>query len=612
MKTTITLLSIFALFWSNSIFSQITLASTVNNNIQFQVNPGGFFQDELNCMYFGNGQYIIQLNNTILNDSIFIVSNNYTVQDTIIDTTPTSGFSYVFNSVGGPGGNDFYQLSHDKNKIICNGDTLDISYNFYMDFQPPICTFSQIGGNVFIDNNNDCLSNAGDQGISLYVTTVANYSVGTKTTSNYSNFSGAFNETQFKSNTFLSASASIPSIYNFAFGIPSCATPILNFSSLPATNLDFPRTCLGDIDLSVHNYNTQNIRPNIPFSYFPQVSNIGCTAFSGTLQVVLDPLLIYDSVLSVNPADSQIGNTLFWNYSNLTNVNLGAGYWNSFVGGIHLTPDNSVNIGDILTIQLSTDMPGIDVDLSNNSSITYLEVVNSYDPNIKEVFPKGNGPEGYIPDTTEKLTYVIHFQNTGNAPALNISVLDTLPGNIVPNSFRLLSNSHLMNPQWLTNNIVQFNFPNINLVDSTSDEVNSHGYVSFEVELQNNLNPGTEIKNTGYIYFDNNPAIVTNTAISTIEFPSTASLNNNSLNNLDVSVAPNPMKDYTLFKINNSENLNYKLEIIDLTGKIIFSQDNINQSEYLFENSGLNSGVYIYQLSNLSVNMMKTGKLVVQ
>ena len=125
---------------------------------------------------------------------------------------------------------------------------------------------------------------------------------------------------------------------------------------------------------------------------------------------------------------------------------------------MHLTPDNTVNIGDTLCFFVKSSLLTTDLNPSNNEYTFCLPVVNSYDPNMKEVTPKGEGVNGNIPQTTSTLDYTIHFQNTGNALAYNVFIIDTLDADIDPKSLRILGNSHSMVPEWLTANVVKFNF----------------------------------------------------------------------------------------------------------------------------------------------------------
>jgi uncharacterized repeat protein (TIGR01451 family) len=72
--------------------------------------------------------------------------------------------------------------------------------------------------------------------------------------------------------------------------------------------------------------------------------------------------------------------------------------------------------------------------------ISVTNVVNSYDPNMKEVYPVN-----VLPGYDDWFTYTIHFQNTGNAPAFNIRLRDTLDANLDINSFEVRGYSHPAN-----------------------------------------------------------------------------------------------------------------------------------------------------------------------
>jgi hypothetical protein len=61
-----------------------------------------------------------------------------------------------------------------------------------------------------------------------------------------------------------------------------------------------------------------------------------------------------------------------------------------------------------------------------------------------------------------------------------------------------------------------FLLPEVYLPDSTVSNELSQGYVSFYIQARSNLSHGTALYNTAEIYFDNNPAIVTNTTNHTI------------------------------------------------------------------------------------------------
>ncbi|MBK7966797.1 MAG: hypothetical protein IPK10_17105 [Bacteroidetes bacterium] len=181
---------------------------------------------------------------------------------------------------------------------------------------------------------------------------------------------------------------------------------------------------------------------------------------------------------------------------------------NDFRFIIHI--DTAAQLGQQVCFNVLVDPIAGDVNAYNNYYTHCFNIVNSYDPNDKQVNPSG------LTDTSlYDLTYTIRFQNTGNAPAQHIYVLDTLDQNIDESSFQLLAYSHEPQMQ-IVGKRVRFNFPNINLPDSVNNEPMSHGYVQYRVRRNESLPIGTQIQNTAYIYFDFNPPIQTNTTTNEI------------------------------------------------------------------------------------------------
>ena len=82
--------------------------------------------------------------------------------------------------------------------------------------------------------------------------------------------------------------------------------------------------------------------------------------------------------------------------------------------------------------------------------------------------------------------------------------------------FTFLSSSHDLITQLLPGDILRFNYPQINLPDSTSDEPNSHGYVQYKIKRKPGLPLNAVISNRAYIYFDFNTPVVTNTVSATL------------------------------------------------------------------------------------------------
>jgi len=154
-----------------------------------------------------------------------------------------------------------------------------------------------------------------------------------------------------------------------------------------------------------------------------------------------------------------------------------------------------------------------------DESTSSFTLLCSYDPNDKQVTP--SHPQNYTRIDRDRLVYQIRFQNTGNASAINVVIVDTLSEFVIPSTFRLLNTSHnvpLTASSRDGGQVMFFEFRDINLPDSLSNPRESQGYLNFSVELKNNLPEGTEVDNTADIYFDSNPPITTNT-VQNILYP---------------------------------------------------------------------------------------------
>jgi uncharacterized repeat protein (TIGR01451 family) len=497
-------------------------------------------------------------------------------------------------------------------KVISGPDTIMNITNFYSLPVSNPCTYGPVSGRVYIDNNMDCAYNAGDQALSsisllcLQNWTSPSFSGGS-TLMGYSDGTGMYS-INVQETWMTDYHVWIPSNLQFIFPATACSGGIFSGTTVPQANADFSLQCSSNIDVQCYASSSGVVRPGVPFYLNPTVNNTGCDSASGQLRLVLDNRVVYNAGMSSVPAPSVNGDTLTWTYSNLSNLTAG-GYWNSFFANVHLTPITSVTSGDTLCFRIFTGVLPADVDPMNNDHSFCLPVVNSYDPNFKEVSPAGEGASGFIQASSDTvLTYTIHFQNTGTAPAINISVIDTLDSGLIPSSLQILGSSHMMSPEWISSNAVKFNFYNINLADSTSNEAASHGSVTFRIKRDPNLAFGTQIMNTGHIYFDFNPAIVTNTTLNTIQSP--AGIEESSSNST-VSVFPNPFTDNTTFVIapDNANGI-YNFVLTDVLGKSV-KTITTSEKQFSLSRNGLNNGMYFYAITS-SKGIVGKGKVIIK
>jgi uncharacterized repeat protein (TIGR01451 family) len=116
----------------------------------------------------------------------------------------------------------------------------------------------------------------------------------------------------------------------------------------------------------------------------------------------------------------------------------------------------------------------------------------------------------------ESLTYTLRFQNTGSDTAFNVRIVDTLAKSLDLSSFQPLASSHPYQVSLSDEGVLVFFFNNILLPDSTVNQVASNGFVSFQIDSNNDLEDFAVIQNKVGIYFDFNSPVITNTIQSTL------------------------------------------------------------------------------------------------
>jgi uncharacterized repeat protein (TIGR01451 family) len=237
-------------------------------------------------------------------------------------------------------------------------------------------------------------------------------------------------------------------------------------------------------------------------------------------------------------------------------------------------------------------------------------VIESFDPNGKETASHLIMNHGYVAmDTIQEsddLTYLIHFQNTGNDTAYNITLRDTLSALLDPSSVSMGASSHPYT--WvLQNNVLTIQFSNIKLPDSTTDVYASVGFVKYNMKQHTGNSIGDVIANHAAIYFDYSPAIITNDALSVIQ-KFVTSISDPSLISF-VSVNPNPFSNTTTITVQSSLD-HLQLSVYDLAGKKLFSHSLLN-NQVTFSRDGLAGGVYFYSVEKKD-QKLASGKLVVE
>lgn len=329
------------------------------------------------------------------------------------------------------------------------------------------------------------------------------------------------------------------------------------------------------------------------------VTNLGTTTQSGTVFYKFDPVLSYLSsapnFTSFNGLDS-----LTWDFQNLAPLQTEL-YSACFNLSSSFPPGGSLE-----TVAEVIPLPN-EADITNNRDSVTIVPVAAYDPNDKQVVPAGVGPLGII-NLGEWLTYTIRFQNTGNAPAVNIEIRDSLDVDFDITTIDMIGASHPYRMEMSGHGNVTWFFDNINLPDSATDFAGSQGFLKFKIRTPLNTQFGTDFNNSAAIYFDFNAPIVTNKTQNRVDIVKSVV---KGAAGMEMTVFPNPFSEYTEFRFDHYNHQVYAFELYDLQGRLLKAEQNQSRSSYRLERDGLEPGIYFYRFE-VKGQVVATGKLIVR
>ena len=322
--------------------------------------------------------------------------------------------------------------------------------------------------------------------------------------------------------------------------------------------------------------------------------NQECLPTSGILSVVLPSGLTYDNA-SWPLVDMISGDTLRWNFTDLDPVT----GW--FAPKIRVVAEPWLTVGDTVCLTSIVEPAFGDVDPANNTFTECYPVTNSYDPNDKSVYPRGEGAEGRIA-ADQQLTYTVQFQNTGNAEAFYVSIVDTLDADLDLASLRILGSSHAMEVDILEDHVLRFRFPEIHLPDSASDETGSHGYLIYSIDPVDGISGGSVIENTAYIYFDLNPPIVTNTVSNMIDIAMSTPLSVERPGDV-ILLQPNPAIDLVQVTVPETF-VGRHYSVFEPSGREVLS-GRVTGSTFSVQLGSLASGAYGLRINDRMARLVK-------
>jgi uncharacterized repeat protein (TIGR01451 family) len=403
-----------------------------------------------------------------------------------------------------------------------------------------------IEGNVFNDINGNGIKDNGEVAVQGKMVEVINESI--------------FSITQSNGNYYVCRDTGtyhikcIPGNY-FQYTTDSIVTVHVSDTSTIIDNIDFGIRMLDGINDASVDITGNAARPNFNVKYWLNYKNEGNVTKNGTVVLNKDPLTTF--VSSVPAPDAQNGNTITWNYSNLVSLEQRQIQLFLYMPGVS-------QLGQTLTETAIINPIGGDIAPTNNYDTLGQVVTGSYDPNDKAV-DKGTTEYGLVL-FGEELTYTIRFQNTGTDTAFTVQIRDTIDSDMDVASLRIVSASHNVRLDVKGNNIVTFIFDNILLPDSGANEDASCGYIKFAIKPKSGLAENTEVVNNAYIYFDFNPAIVTNDVLNTyVSVIHTAIQESSASDDKNIVVYPNPATN----SLTIATSYKSTIQILNIQGQLI-------------------------------------------
>lgn len=442
-----------------------------------------------------------------------------------------------------------------------------VDYNHV--FKSGLDSLASINGRVFVDTDSNCVYNTMETFLPHVICSIAGSSV---SSDSRGVFSVALPAGSYSLDTLFS-----PVVIAKNMEV-NCALPT-NITLLAGQSVRHDIGMSNNIPVdgvvSLTPYRGFSARHGFKESYRLDFSNAGNTLVSqATVQVELPTSITY---VSGTPAPSVInGNILTYNFFNVAADSLRS-------ANIEIEVNTNTNsIGDTLNFlaSISSGLNG-DADLSDNADTVQQVITAAVDPNDKQA-----SAETILPGT-KRIDYHIRFQNTGNDTAVKVTVVDTLDMTLPLTSIRIKSASHPYQLR-VEGNVLIWEFENIMLPDSATDESGSQGFVRFSAGINQTLKVGDTIYNDAEIYFDYQPPVHTN-------FAKTALIKRIGLKELknqkaQVKIYPNPATAF--FNIQNLTNQSVDLKLFNINGKYIESIFLNKEEHFKYNVNKLPEGIY--------------------
>jgi uncharacterized repeat protein (TIGR01451 family) len=356
------------------------------------------------------------------------------------------------------------------------------------------------------------------------------------------------------------------------------------------TGLDFalqPTPGIYDASVALWGWNPwigNNTTLNISYA------NIGTETTDATVNLVLDPLL---SFVEASVTETSVnGQVVSWDLGALpagANGTITVTIFTAITAEPNEPVSNSVSIATVQT----------DINATNDSDVLNGIATTAYDPNDKRVDLETITPDEVLEQ--KPLEYIIRFQNTGNAPAVNVVIKDSLDGDWDLSTFEMVGATH---PYTVTvnNEVAIWTFANIFLPDSFVDPLGSIGSFHYRMAPKSTLVLGDQLTNRADIYFDYNDPVLTNTTVTTVALPT--GIDAVTVNN-GLRMHPSPSNGHVNITWTRADVANAQLIVLDALGRVaatVSLNQLVAQSTRTIDLSTLAPGTYTAWLQGTGVD----------
>ncbi|NOQ71959.1 MAG: T9SS type A sorting domain-containing protein [Crocinitomix sp.] len=480
-------------------------------------------------------------------------------------------------------------LDQDGDKDIVSISAVDWQFAWFENMH---FTEHSTKGTIFIDFNENGIQDVEDEGVNFAVAGASPESYFAFTSAS-GNYTIAYDETEFGDYTIY------PQILEF-WGI----------STVPSydVTIDGAFTLYEDLDFGIYPSElVDHVEPtltggfpriNNEVTYSLNYSNIGTTTPSGTLHLQLDEAIAF---VGANAPPALVdGQDIYWSYEDLY-------YFEDAEIQVTVLMPNFESIGLDIKSYFTLEVEDLgEVVFTSMDSLDQV-IQGAYDPNDKSARPAGTTEYGYIAPETETLEYLVRFQNTGTDTAFLVIIEDQLDPNLDWSSLRPLAWSHDMEIEANHDGLISFVFNDIMLPDSNANQLASNGFVKYEIDLLPGLPLETSIYNTAHIFFDANPAVITNTTVNTLHVDDDSGVSEN--NDSHITVYPNPFSDFTTVKFSEEFTGEHTIIIYDILGTEVYRLANISGQQVQIGKNDIGSGLYFLSVVNPDGRAILTTKL---